>query len=96
MATPLFLKSETFGSFNFTYVPAGGICPPGQVATPTECLAGPCPDLCLAGEPMTLSGEPEVQAQPVQPAEAGSPPWLSIAIIAISLLPFLAARRRAH
>jgi hypothetical protein len=93
MTTPLFLKSDTFGSFDFSYVPAGGICPPGQVGTPTECAAGPCPDLCMAGEPMTLSGEPEVQPQP---AQAGSPPWGSIALILISLLPFLAARRRAR
>jgi len=96
MTTPLFLKSETWGSFEFSYVPAGGVCPPGQVGTPIECLEEPCSEMCVAGETMTLSGEPEVQAQPVQPAEAGSPPWLSIAIIAISLLPFLAARRRAH
>jgi hypothetical protein len=93
MTTPLFLKSDTFGSFDYTYVPAGGICPPGQVATPTECAAGPCPDLCLAGEPMTLSGEPLVQAEP---AQASGTPWPSIALIAISLLPFLAARRRAR
>jgi hypothetical protein len=93
MATPLFLKSDTFGSFDYTYVPAGGICPPGQVATPTECAAGPCPDLCLAGEPMTLSGEPPVQAEP---AQASGPPWLSMALIAIPVLAILGARRRAR
>lgn len=93
MTTPLFLKSDTFGTFDFTYVPAGGICPPGQVATPTKCLAGPCPDLCLAGETMTLSGEPEAQDQP---AQSGWPGWLIGLIIAIPVLQRLAVRARAR
>lgn len=58
MTTPLFLKSDTFGSFNFTFVPQGGICPPGMEGTPVKCQVGPCPDMCVTQEPADLSGEP--------------------------------------
>jgi len=67
---PLFLKSETFGSFEQIFIPSGGICPPGQVPTQVECIVAPCPELCVAGESMVLSGEPLIERIPPTVEEA--------------------------
>lgn len=94
MATPLFLKSDTFGSFEQIFIPFGGTCPPGQVPTQVECFMPPCPELCVAGESMVLSGEPLIERIPptveetlVSPAVPGmAPNWLIAALVAVPVL----------
>jgi len=103
MASPLFLKSETFGSFEQIFIPFGGTCPPGQVPTHVECIVAPCPELCVAGESMVLSGEALVESIPptveeglVAPERPGAlPPWVLGIIIALPVLAMLAASPRA-
>ena len=105
MATPLYLKPDNFGTFDYTYVPSGGICPPGQQGSAMDCLIAPCPDVCVASESMVLSGEALAPNLPAtledvarqQAAEqGGSPPWLSIAAVAISILGLLGAKGMAR
>jgi len=107
MPSPLYLKSENFGFFDITFVPRGGICPPGTLPQPVPCEVGPCPDLCVPAETLDLTGEPLVPGLPptaeevaqqqvvVSPAfgEGGLSMLAILGIGALSLIVLAGARR---